>query len=53
MADLMILANGISLAAQPMGAAKAEQLLTFALQGIGSAGRPQPHAAEAPPPLAD
>ncbi|MET7879513.1 TetR/AcrR family transcriptional regulator [Micromonospora profundi] len=42
MADLMILANGISLAAQPMGAAKAEQLLTFALQGIGSAGRPQP-----------
>ncbi|MFK4246681.1 TetR/AcrR family transcriptional regulator [Micromonospora chokoriensis] len=35
MADLMILANGISLAAQPMGAAKAEKLLTLALQGIG------------------
>ncbi|MEU7774946.1 helix-turn-helix domain-containing protein [Micromonospora taraxaci] len=35
MADLMILANGISLAAQPMGAEKAEQLLTLALQGIG------------------
>ena len=40
MADLMILANGISLAAQPMGAAKAEQLLTLALRGIGSASRP-------------
>ncbi|MDG4805486.1 helix-turn-helix domain containing protein [Micromonospora sp. WMMD1120] len=49
MADLMILANGISLAAQPMGAAKAEQLLTLALRGIGSAGRPRPHTAEAPP----
>ncbi|RQX15174.1 TetR family transcriptional regulator, partial [Micromonospora ureilytica] len=35
MADLMILANGISLAAQPTGAAKANQLLTLALQGIG------------------
>ena len=35
MADLMILANGISLAAQPMGAPKAEQLLTLALKGIG------------------
>ncbi|MEU1243053.1 helix-turn-helix domain-containing protein [Micromonospora parva] len=42
MADLMILANGISLAAQPMGAAKAEQLLTLALRGIGPAVRPQP-----------
>ncbi|MFI7663173.1 TetR/AcrR family transcriptional regulator [Micromonospora parva] len=42
MADLMILANGISLAAQPMGAAKANHLLTLALQGIGSAARPQP-----------
>ncbi|NYH42705.1 AcrR family transcriptional regulator [Micromonospora jinlongensis] len=39
MADLMILANGISLAAQPAGAAKAEQLLALALEGIGSAGR--------------
>ncbi|MET7961594.1 hypothetical protein [Micromonospora zamorensis] len=39
MADLMMLANGISLAAQPVGEAKAEQLLTLALKGIGSAGR--------------
>ncbi|RZT80293.1 TetR family transcriptional regulator [Micromonospora violae] len=37
MADLIILANGISLAAQPIGEAKAAQLLTLALQGIGSA----------------
>ncbi|MFF5178228.1 TetR/AcrR family transcriptional regulator [Micromonospora sp. NPDC000316] len=49
MADLMILANGISLAAQPMGAAKAEHLLTLALQGIGSAGRPPSRAADARP----
>ncbi|MEU1587602.1 helix-turn-helix domain-containing protein [Micromonospora sp. NPDC005710] len=39
MADLMILANGISLAAQPIGATKAAQLLTYAIQGIGSADR--------------
>ncbi|MGW3894610.1 TetR/AcrR family transcriptional regulator [Micromonospora profundi] len=46
MADLMILANGISLAAQPTGAAKANQLLTLALQGIGPAD-PPPHTTEA------
>ncbi|MFC3500619.1 TetR/AcrR family transcriptional regulator [Micromonospora krabiensis] len=53
MGDLMILANGISLAAQPVGAARAEQLLTFALEGIRSAGRPQPRPTETPPPLMD